>query len=233
MGRRAKYRTLGERLAAKREQQKKYTQSARGRARRAIQNKKTYSARTGLYPSPFHHTIHGLPSEIITLARRAFQVGSPLQHSYDLGIWTQPFALQIPDELKKIPEADELFDDDQYDEDELASGLHIANLERLIEAGWMRLERWSDESEKEALLVEMNDEIVQRLEAWQRRAGEEDRHGSLLADVAHSVGIEWSAKILCCLKVEQQIGIAGSEEIERAWRAGQLPWQCKAADEIQ
>lgn len=173
-----------------------------------------YTERTGGFPSPFHHNIPGLPSLLITQARRSFTLGRIPEDPHELGLYTHPFKPSPPDVPAQQEEVG-LFDDPE-------GGLHATQFQLLIDAAYMRLDQWTAEGPKDGLVADIEEEIRLRLDGW-RLAQSRKLSGDPRRDTVHVIAQEWAAKIICCLRIEVEMHAMGS--MDEAWRARRLPWQ--------
>ncbi|TFY65472.1 hypothetical protein EVJ58_g1963 [Rhodofomes roseus] len=225
MGRRAKYFTVAEKHEAKRIQQAKY-KANRGKAERRVQNCVENPASHGNPPSPpFPTTIKGIPAGILSYARRSFRIlPGPSLDVPDLCLYTRPYKLVIPvSYFTPFSEYDELFTDIAYVLDETAQAFNAQQYLLLKEKGNERCALFKSRG-REVLAQRLDEELAQRLQSWEGDTGSKDIPAQ--AGVVQEVGVEWAARIICCLALELQLVKSGSSVYGQALRAKSLPWQC-------
>ncbi|KAH9832353.1 uncharacterized protein C8Q71DRAFT_861242 [Rhodofomes roseus] len=235
MGRKARHLTLDEKKAAKCEQQKKYAQSDRGRVRKAVQNKRAYTARKGnIIPSPFHRVIPGIAQDILRLARRPCPLSTAQdpEAPEDLGLWTTPYILEVPEAYEEADtewgEMDDFFREKPAELQDMAAferSLHAHQFACLKEAGLARVRQWSDCVDKEAVVTYWNGELSARLRAWEDMNADDRARGNI-GQLVWDIGREWAAKIVCTLKVEIDLMVTPEDEYSTSYNEGRLLWQC-------
>ncbi|OCH85671.1 hypothetical protein OBBRIDRAFT_807335 [Obba rivulosa] len=113
MGRHVKYLTALEREQAKRRQCTAYVQSHKGREARSIQNKCAYARWKNKEISPFRSPPEqDISGDVLTMARLPYSILSSASNAEypDLGLWEEPYALEIPDNFLDPALYEDLFE---------------------------------------------------------------------------------------------------------------------------
>lgn len=197
-----------------------------GHVKQSSQNRTAYSLRAGHLPSPFHRCIHGVPKVIQTAARKPFKMSLAPPGTYELGLYNLPYTPIVPEEfLIQLSEEEELFLDKEADGYALTAVLNGRQHQLLLKHGARRTEAWK--FSREGIMEEIKTELKDRITSWMRYLEEDGMHSSdHRVAAARAVGLEWGAKIICCMARELEVMRKGRTVYQATVDNSLLPWQC-------
>lgn len=210
-----------------------YSTFGRGREARSRQNKCSYARKKARQDSPVHieagilptsSQTDTVPEDILQWAHIPHTADSctSAEKSYpDLGLWSEPFQLQIPEDYMDPTLADELFEGPDPDIPQFTANLEAVQRRKLKEAGW---ERFHSLDSAEEIRDCMRRELDMRRLSWEKFGTNEVRvteHG----DVAWHVGKKWMAKAILSLLLELEMQERGWMDYLEAVDTEVMFWQ--------
>ncbi|KAH9829200.1 uncharacterized protein C8Q71DRAFT_728291, partial [Rhodofomes roseus] len=177
-----------------------------GKARRLVQSRLRYASRHGHLDTPFPKKIKGIAATIVAHAQKPFGIvvypETTDPDCPELGLYTQPYKLAIPPQYS-IPytEFDEIFTDIDGVLDDLMRSLNTQQLSLLELSGRERHEQFNAIGGK-GLAEKLREEIALRVASWDNGAPTEISTQTAVAQLA---GVQWAARIICCLTLELQL----------------------------
>lgn len=179
----------------------------------------------------------GIPPKIQQMARKPFAITATTSASIsDLGLYSPPYHIILP----ALPPAPEL-PDDEYDalfaptpcpdieqgtllDQALRRTLNAGHYSRFITEGKRRYLHLLNLDSKLAINV-ASQELDARICGWEKSNKQGPGEG-IDTQLVFEVGLEWGAKLVCCLAREVEL-LKNGHEVLRCWYENELlPWQC-------
>lgn len=176
------------------------------------QNRRAYLLRRAKTKSPF--TAWNPPELsplLVELARKPFVArdcnkGDEIE--LDLGIWSIPYQITIPEDLQE----------DQIN----VEILNFYHWGMMIDAGNERMKLATEDGMME-LAAKLKEELANRLEEWTKEWEVETPGG--VAGILWEVAMHWSAKSIAVLHRELEVCLAGESAYLGAYGSQELAWQ--------
>lgn len=206
-----------------------------GQIKRAALQRLRHGVLRGQYASPFWKVIDGIPRDIQTLARRPFSIMAMGLFVPDLGLYTAPYVITLldPPPAAQSPGDynDDLFalsprpDDELLSDDALRQAYNASYYGRFKAEGRKRYNELTSVEVDSAIDI-ASQQLEARIHGWKESIEGIRNENTGARVVLGAVGLEWGAKLVCCLAKEVELLKAGRDALRLSYENELLPWQC-------
>lgn len=171
------------------------------------------------------------------LARKPFRIMATATASVpDLGLYTAPYIIVLPgvppaaglpgDSYEALFSPTACLDDEQDvpQDEQLRRALNAGHYSHFMTEGRKRYTQLIGLGSERAI-VTASQQLEDRIRGW-RGSMSVGHSEDMSTQLAFEVGLDWGAKLVCCLAREVELLKAGRDSLRLWYQNELLPWQC-------